>query len=271
MLGWRSLLSPGIGSYVKNGLSKPIYGFYERRLEAQVRKGAMPTHVGLILDGNRRWAKEMGFDTTLGHRYGFEKLKDVLRWCWGLGIHIVTVYALSVENLQRDQHEVEDLMNLLSEGFSDVLQDSEIHSNRVQVKAIGRLELLSEDLRRTITRAEEATKGYAGYTIYVAVAYGGRAEIIDASKKILTDALAGRIRPEEVTEETFSKYLYTGGESDPDLIMRTSGEERLSGFLLWQSAYAEFCFIDVFWPDMRRIDLLRALRTYQKRKRNYGI
>lgn len=255
---------------IKSELSKPIYSFYEGRLEGQVRKGIMPTHVGLILDGNRRWAKEMGFDATFGHRHGFEKLKTVLRWCWDLGIHVVTVYALSVENLQRDRHEVEELMSLLSEGFTEVLQDPEIHGNRVQIRAIGRLELLSEDLRRTIQKAEEATKGYDGNTIYVAVAYGGRAEIIDASKKILRDALEGRLRPDEITEDTFSRYLYTGGGPDPDLVIRTSGEERLSGFLLWQSAYSEFCFIDVYWPEMRRIDLLRALRTYQKRKRNYG-
>ncbi len=263
-------MSPGALSYLKNGLSKPIYRLYEGRLEARVRSRAMPAHVGLILDGNRRWAREMGFDATLGHRYGFEKLKDVLRWCWSLGIHMVTVYALSVENLNRERKEVDELMTLLSEGFTDVLEDADIHSNRVQIKAIGRLELLSEDLKKTIRRAEETTKEYDKNTIYVAVAYGGRAEIIDASKKILGDVMEGRLSPGEVTEETFSRYLYTGGEPDPDLIIRTSGEERLSGFLLWQSAYAELCFIDVFWPEMRRIDLLRALRTYQKRKRNYG-
>jgi tritrans,polycis-undecaprenyl-diphosphate synthase [geranylgeranyl-diphosphate specific] len=264
-------LSPGIIGYIRAEVSKPIYGFYEGRLEAQVRKGRMPTHVGLILDGNRRWAKDMGFDATMGHRYGFEKLKNVLRWCWGLGIHVVTVYALSVENLQRDRQEVEDLMALLTEGFTEVLEDPEIAMNQVQIRAIGRLELLSEDLRRTITRAEDATKGYDVNTIYVAVAYGGRAEIIDASKKIVKEVLEGRLRPEEITEEAFSRHLYTGGGPDPDLVIRTSGEERLSGFLLWQSAYSEFCFIDVYWPEMRRIDLLRALRTYQRRKRNYGI
>lgn len=263
-------MSPGIMGAIKAELVRPIYGFYEGRLDAQVRKGSMPAHVGLILDGNRRWAREMGFDVTLGHRYGFEKLKSVLRWCWDLGIHMVTVYALSVENLQRDPKEVGELMALLSEGFTDVLQDPEIHSNRVRIKAIGRLELLSEELRKTITRAEEATKGYDGNTIYVAVAYGGRAEIIDASKKLLKEVLEGRLKPEEITEEAFSKHLYTAGGPDPDLVIRTSGEERLSGFLLWQSAYSEFCFIDVYWPEMRRIDLLRALRTFQSRRRNFG-
>jgi tritrans,polycis-undecaprenyl-diphosphate synthase [geranylgeranyl-diphosphate specific] len=230
----------------------------------------MPTHVGLILDGNRRWAKEMGFDASVGHKHGFETLKSVLRWCWELGIHVVTVYALSVENLQRDPIEVNELMALLSKGFAEVLGDQEVHTNHVQVKAIGRLELLSEDLRKTITRAEDATKGYDANTIYVAVAYGGRAEILDASKRVVKEVLDGKLRLEDITEETFSRHLYTAGEPDPDLVIRTSGEERLSGFLLWQSAYSELCFIDVYWPEMRRIDLLRALRTYQMRKRNYG-
>lgn len=263
-------MSPGIISAIKSELSKPIYGYYEGRLEAQVRKGSMPTHVGLILDGNRRWAREMGFETSVGHKYGFEKLKSVLRWCWELGIHVVTVYALSVENLQRDPKEVEELMALLSKGFTEVLEDREIHANRVQIRAIGRLELLSEDLRKTINRAEDATKGYDANTIYIAVAYGGRAEILDASKKVVKEVIDGKLKLEDITEETFSRQLYTAGEPDPDLVIRTSGEERLSGFLLWQSAYSEFCFIDVYWPEMRRIDLLRALRTFQRRKRNYG-
>jgi tritrans,polycis-undecaprenyl-diphosphate synthase [geranylgeranyl-diphosphate specific] len=257
-------------SAIKSELSKPIYGYYEKRLEAQVRKGGMPAHVGLILDGNRRWAREMGFDESIGHKYGFEKLKSVLRWCWQLGIHVVTVYALSMENLQRDPKEVDELMALLSKAFTEVLGDQEIHTNRVQVKAIGRLGLLSEGLRGTITEAEEATKGYDANTIYVAVAYGGRAEILDASKKVVKEVIDGKLRLEDITEENFSRHLYTAGDPDPDLVIRTSGEERLSGFLLWQSAYSEFCFIDVYWPEMRRIDLLRALRTYQKRKRNYG-
>lgn len=255
---------------LKDWLSRPIYGYYEGRLEAQVRKGRMPAHVGLILDGNRRWAREMGFDASVGHRYGFEKLKSVLRWCWQLGIHVVTVYALSVENLQRDPDEVSELMALLSKGFKEVLEDQEIHSNRVRVKAIGRLELLSEDLRQTMASAEDATRGYDSNTIYVAVAYGGRAEILDASKKVVKEVMDGTLRLEDITEDTFSKHLYTAGQPDPDLVIRTSGEERLSGFLLWQSAYSEFCFIDVYWPEMRRIDLLRALRTYQMRKRNFG-
>ncbi|MGA2573604.1 MAG: polyprenyl diphosphate synthase [Candidatus Methanomethylicaceae archaeon] len=256
--------------YLRGSVSKRVYSYYEARLLSQVKKGDMPTHVGLILDGNRRWASEVGLDISSGHRQGFEKLKDVLRWCWQLGINTVTVYALSTENLNRDSGEVKDLMDLLEKGFTEVLENQEIHDNKVQIKAIGRLDILDEGLRKVIENAEEKTKDYRGRRIYVCVAYGGRAEIVDATKKMLSSVMEGKLKPEEITEDTFSKYLYTAGDQDPDLIIRTSGEERLSGFLLWQSAYSEFYFMDVYWPDLRKIDLLRAVRTYQRRKRRYG-
>ena len=230
----------------------------------------MPKHVGLILDGNRRWAGEVGLDTSEGHRYGFDKLKEALRWCWDLGIHQVTVYALSMENLKRDPEEVDALMNLLARGFSEVMTERDTTEYDIQVKAIGRLDILNEKLRGTILKAEESTKNHSRNKIYVAIAYGGRAEIIDATKKMLASVMEGKLRPEDIDEETFSRYLYTAGDRDPDLIIRTSGEERLSGFLLWQSAYSEFYFMDVFWPELRKIDLLRALRTYQSRKRRFG-
>jgi len=257
-------------NYVKAGIMKPIYKYYERRLEAQVRRGEMPQHVGLILDGNRRWAAEVGMTITSGHQYGFEKLKEVLRWCWALGINTVTVYALSTENLQRDPPEVRELLELAERGFTEVLDSPDIHDNKVQIKAIGRLDLLDERLRAIIRNAVEKTKDYDRNRIYVAIAYGGRAEIIDATKDMFASVMEGRLKAEEINEETFAKYLYTAGDKDPDLIIRTSGEERLSGFLLWQSAYSEFYFMDVFWPELRRIDLLRAIRTYQKRKRRFG-
>jgi tritrans,polycis-undecaprenyl-diphosphate synthase [geranylgeranyl-diphosphate specific] len=257
-------------NYVKAGIMKPIYKYYERRLDGQVRQGEMPQHVGLILDGNRRWAAEVGLAITSGHQYGFEKLKEVLRWCWELGINTVTVYALSTENLQRDPAELRELLELVEKGFTEVLESQDIHDNKVQIKAIGRLDLLDERLREIIKNAVVRTKDYDRNRIYVAIAYGGRAEIIDATKNMLVSVMGGRLKPEEINEETFAKYLYTEGDKDPDLIIRTSGEERLSGFLLWQSAYSEFYFMDVFWPELRRIDLLRAIRTYQKRKRRFG-
>ena len=255
---------------LRGRVSKRVYSYYEARLLSQVKKGYMPTHVGLILDGNRRWASEVGLDIYSGHRQGFEKLKDVLRWCWQLGINTVTVYALSTENLKRNASEVRDLMALLEKGFTEVLESPDIHDNKVQIKAIGRLDILDEGLRKVIKNAEEKTKDYMARRIYVCVAYGGRAEIVDATKKMLSSVMDGKLKPEEISEDTFSKYLYTAGDPDPDLIIRTSGEERLSGFLLWQSAYSEFCFMDVYWPDLRKIDLLRAVRTYQRRMRRYG-
>ncbi|MGQ9759316.1 MAG: polyprenyl diphosphate synthase [Candidatus Methanomethylicaceae archaeon] len=249
---------------------KYVYTYYERKLLGEVNKGRMPEHIGLILDGNRRWAMEVGLTSEKGHEYGFKKLKEVLRWCWELGIHVVTIYALSTENLQRGKKEVEELLRLAKKGFSEVLNSPEIDKYRVRVKAIGRLDLLGEDLREVIREVEERTEGYNENRIYVAIAYGGRAEIVDATKKIIRSVIKGELKFEEVNEDTFSNYLYTGGDKDPDLIIRTSGEERLSGFLLWQSAYSEFYFMDVYWPELRKIDLLRAIRTYQRRNRRFG-
>jgi tritrans,polycis-undecaprenyl-diphosphate synthase [geranylgeranyl-diphosphate specific] len=264
------MTSHPITDHLRSSISKRVYKYYELRLLSQVRKGEMPKHVGLILDGNRRWAQDMGLDRSVGHEYGFDKLKEVLRWCWELGISKVTVYALSMENLQRDPEEVKKLMALMSKGFTEVIEDPDIIRNEVQIKAIGRLDILSEDLRAVIKNAEERTSNFHKNTIYVAVAYGGRAEIIDATKNILNSVMEGKLKPEDINEATFSRFLYTGGDTDPDLIIRTSGEERLSGFLLWQSAYSEFYVMDVFWPELRRIDLLRALRTFQRRKRRFG-
>ncbi|MEM2128046.1 MAG: polyprenyl diphosphate synthase [Candidatus Methanomethylicaceae archaeon] len=249
---------------------KYVYRYYERKLLAEVKRGKMPDHVGLILDGNRRWAIEVGLTSEKGHEYGFKKLKEVLNWCWELGIHVVTIYALSTENLQRDKREVENLLRLAKKGFSEVLNSPEIHRYKVRVKAIGRLDLLDEDLRQLITQVEKVTEGYKDNKIYVAIAYGGRMEIVDAAKRIISSVLSGELRMEDIDESTFAKYLYTSGDKDPDLIIRTSGEERLSGFLLWQSAYSEFYFMDVYWPALRKIDLLRAIRTYQRRDRRFG-
>lgn len=256
--------------HIENYVLKYVYRYYERKLMAEVKRGRVPEHVGLILDGNRRWAMEVGLTSEKGHEYGFEKLKEVLNWCWELGIHVVTIYALSTENLQRDKKEVDNLLRLAKKGFSEVLSSPEIHQYRVRVRAIGRLDLLDEDLRKLIKEVERATEGYSDNRIYVAIAYGGRMEIVDATRRIIKSVLAGDLRVEDIDENTFAKYLYTNGDKDPDLIIRTSGEERLSGFLLWQSAYSEFYFMDVYWPELRKIDLLRAIRTYQRRTRRFG-
>ncbi|MCX8182509.1 MAG: polyprenyl diphosphate synthase [Candidatus Methanomethyliaceae archaeon] len=260
----------GLRNSIISHVMKHVYSYYERKLLSEVKRGRMPEHVGLILDGNRRWAMEAGLTSEKGHEYGFEKLKEVLNWCWELGIHVVTIYALSTENLQRDKREVENLLRLAKKGFSEVLNSPEIHRYKVRIKAIGRLDLLDEDLRQLIMQVEKATERYNDNKIYVAIAYGGRVEIVDATKRIIKSVLSGELRMEDIDERTFAKYLYTNGDKDPDLIIRTSGEERLSGFLLWQSAYSEFYFMDVYWPALRKIDLLRAIRTYQNRTRRFG-
>jgi len=260
-----------IGAYLKQAAYAAVYKHYEKRLQSQINSREIPDHVGLILDGNRRWAKDMGLSINDGHKYGFEKLKEVLKWCWELGIHTVTVYALSTENFNRSDQEMNELLRLAEKGFKDVLDSKDVVDNEVKIIALGRLDLLSESLRSTISEVTEKTKDYGKNKLNVAIAYGGRAEIIDATKKIIESVTSGALRKDEINEGTFSKYLYTAGQKDPDLIIRTSGEERLSGFLLWQSAYSEFYFLDVYWPELRRIDFLRAIRTYQRRKRRFGM
>jgi len=247
-----------------------IYKVYEKKLWEEIKQGPIPNHVGLILDGNRRWARRLGLDVAEGHKRGKEKIKEVLRWCWALGIKNVTIYVLSTENFNRSKQEVEALLKLARQGFLELLEDPEIHEKKIRVRAIGKLELLPEDIRELIRRVEAATQNYDGSTLNIAIAYGGRAEIVDAVRKIAEQVKIGKLRSEDINEKLFEQYLYTAGSPDPDLIIRTSGEERLSGFLLWQSAYSELCFLDVYWPEIRRIDFWRAIRTYQRRERRFG-
>jgi len=249
-----------------------VYKVYEKWLRYQVRNGAKPEHIAIILDGNRRWASNHSLEPWMGHYYGADKTEKVLRWCLELNVKTVTFYAFSTENFQRSPEEVKEIMGLLEEKLQQTLKNEEIHKQRVRVKVIGRLNLLPDNLRALIEKVEEQTKDYAEHFLNLAVAYGGRAEIIDATKKIAKNVKEGKILPDDITENIFEKYLYTAylQRQEPDLIIRTSGEERLSGFLLYQSAYSELCFLDVYWPEFRRIDLLRAIRTYEKRKRRFG-
>lgn len=249
-----------------------VYKIYEKWLLYQIRNRDMPEHVAIILDGNRRWARESGLEPWIGHYYGADKTKDVLKWCLDLGVKSITFYAFSTENFRRPREEVEKLMHLFKEKLQEALRSEEIHRYRVRVKVIGRMHLLPKDLQEMIYKIEDETKSYSDRYLNLAIAYGGRAEIVDAARKIAEEAALGKIRPEEINEKVFERYLYTAflPKQDPDLIIRTSGEERLSGFLLYQSAYSELCFLDVYWPEFRRIDLLRAIRTYQKRKRRFG-
>ena len=250
------------------------YRLYERWLELQVKGKPMPEHVAIILDGNRRWARMYGLKPWLGHRAGARKVEDLLRWCLDLGIRTITLYAFSTENFRRTPREVLELMRLFRKKLMELKESDMIREHQVRVKVIGRLDLLPEEIRSLAREVEEATKHYDRHFLNIALAYGGRAEIIDAVRKIARDVAEGRLRPEDINEELFERYLYTGylppALRDPDLIIRTSGEERLSGFLLWQSAYSELCFLDVYWPEFRRIDLLRAIRTYQSRQRRFG-
>ncbi len=247
-----------------------VYYVYEKALMQQVRSGVKPMHLAVILDGNRRYARSLGLESWIGHKYGAEKVKEFLEWCWEIGIRMVTLYAFSTENFNRPRKEVEEIMKLAEKKFYEVIENWKIHKYRVRVKAIGKLDLLPERVREAIRKAEEATKNYDRYFLNVAIGYGGRAEIVDAVKKIAQKVANGQLKVEDIDEKVIEEHLYTAGMPDPDLILRTSGEERLSGFLLWQSAYSELYFCDVYWPGIRKIDLLRAVRDYQKRERRFG-
>ena len=257
-------------------LQRLLYHLYERRLEGEIQKSKLPQHIGLILDGNRRYARSIGLvDILDGHRLGANKLEDVLTWCEELNIRMVTIWILSTENLQRPPEEVAGLTRLIGNRLRDAARDPKTHTKRMRIRAIGKQELLPQSLRDAIREAEEATQGYEGFFLNVAVGYGGRQEIVDAVQHLLKERLTRGMPFEaaidEVTADNLEKYLYTYDLPDPELIIRTSGEVRLSGFLLWQSAYSEFYFCDAYWPAFRRIDLLRAIRSYQQRERRFGF
>lgn len=248
------------------------YKFYEKWLEDFVTSGDMPEHVGIILDGNRRWGIEKYGDRLNGHIYGAKTGEDFLEWCLDLGIRTVTLYVFSTENFTRPKEEVDGILSIIEDESRKLITDKRIHDHQVHVKAIGRLELLPESLRLALSELERVTEQYENHYLNIAVAYGGRAEIVDAAKRIIDEVKIGTLDGDAVDEDTFRKYLYTSHLPNPypELIIRTSGEERLSGFLIWQAAYSEFVFLDVYWPEFRRIDLLRAVRTYQRRRRRYG-
>ena len=248
------------------------YKLYEKWLWYQVKNGEKLEHIAIILDGNRRWALENDLNPWLGHEKGAETVEQLLDWCDKLSVKFVTLYTFSTENFRRSPQEIEEIMRIAEEKFRKLLTNERIHRNKVHVKVIGRLNLLPESLQQLIADVEKTTANYDNQFLNFAFAYGGRAEIVDATKTIAEKVKNGELNLDEVDENTFEKYLYTSHmpKQDPDLIIRTSGEERLSGFLLWQSAYSELCFLDVYWPDFRLIDLLRAIRTFQKRKRRYG-
>jgi len=253
------------------------YRIYEKWLWQQVKSGIKPEHVAIILDGNRRWANEKDAKPLLlkdkwGHAEGADTVEQLLDWSHLIGVKYVTLYTFSTENFARHSDEVEKIMQLAEERFRKLLKDERLHRDKIHIKVLGRTNMLPDSLQKTIAELEKATAQYDQYFWNFAFAYGGRAEIVDATKQIAMKVKEGELDVEDVNESTFEKYLYTShmDKQDPDMIIRTSGEERLSGFLLWQAAYSELLFLDVYWPDFRLIDLLRAIRTFQNRKRRFG-
>ena len=251
-------------------ISKKIDKIRDDKLIEQIKENPVPEHVAIIMDGNRRFAKEFGLTPDSGHLFGRDKIEEVLGWCFETGIKNLTVYAFSTENFERDIEEVNTLMDLCKNELDKASKDSRIHKNKVKIRIIGRLDLLPEEISESAQYVMDETKQYDNYSFNIAIAYGGREEIIHAIQKIANDVQEGKLKIEEIQEPVVSKYLYTNGIPDPDLILRTSGEERISNFLLWQIAYSELYFSDVYWPAFQKRDFLRAIRTCQQRKRRYG-
>lgn len=252
-------------------LLQPLYSVYEWYISRNLEKDKMPKHVAIIMDGNRRYSKLQGnMNAIEGHKRGVDTLENVLEWCIDLGINIVTVYAFSTENFKRSDEEVKDLMQLFVDSFLSISSNKKIHKNEVRLKAVGRLDLFPEEVRNAIEDAEKSTEKYDKRLINIAMGYDGRVEIVDAFKKIALKVKDGEINPEDINEEMINDNLYTAGLEDPNLVIRTSGEERLSGFLLWQSSYSELYFTDSLWPELRKVDFLRAIRSYTQRQRRFG-
>jgi short-chain Z-isoprenyl diphosphate synthase len=247
-----------------------VYGLYERRLLRQLAGWPRPRHVGVILDGNRRWARASGADVAHGHRRGAAKISDLLEWCTDAGVEVVTLWLLSTDNLSRPPAELTPLLEII-EGVVDDLASPQ---RSWQLSVVGALALLPLETAQLLKAAAERTTGRSGPVVNVAVGYGGRREIADAVRSLLHEHAEAGTSIEELAEildvDHIADHLYTRGLPDPDLVIRTSGEQRLSGFLLWQSAHSEFYFCDALWPDFRHVDFLRALRDYAARHRRYG-
>lgn len=262
-------------TFLKGTIKKVFYSVYQKRLEKATSHWKIPYHIGVVLDGNRRYAVQNGFtDVIRGHYYGANKLEEVLHWCDELGVKIFSIWIFSLDNFKREQSEVTDILDLIEKKMRDLVTIEGLHTNQIKVRAMGEIELLPPSLQEAIRAAEEATKNYDKFILNVAVAYGGREEIVEACRGHLNAELAAGKDLAQVADELnvdqITPHLYTSNLPDPDLIIRTSGEIRLGGFLLWQSAYSEFYFCDTFWPSFRKIDFLRAIRDYSQRQRRFG-
>jgi short-chain Z-isoprenyl diphosphate synthase len=245
------------------------YRLYEHRIEASLSPQAIPRHVGVMCDGNRRWARSAGLaDVSSGHQAGADKIFEVLQWCRQMGVEVVTLWLLSTDNLARPAAELEPLLRIIEDTVRELV------AQNWHVNPMGALDLLPASTAGVLKDAAEATSGQTGLLVNVAVCYGGRREIADAVRSLLQDHATRGTTIEELAEildvEHIAEHLYTAGQPDPDLVIRTSGEQRLGGFLLWQSAHSEFYFCDAYWPAFRRVDFLRALRSYAARQRRFG-
>jgi short-chain Z-isoprenyl diphosphate synthase len=264
-----------LGRLARDAALAPVYRTYAARLRAQVLAHPVPAHVALIMDGNRRWARQLGLrEVRAGHSQGADKAVELLGWCSSLGIREVTLWALSLENLDRSAEEVEAITEIARETLEALAERDRAHRLGMTLQVIGRRDLLPERLREAAERGEAETRGRSGLRVTLALGYSGRDELVEAARAAVRGLLADGTPPEALadalTADVLADQLYTRGSSDPELIIRTSGEVRLSGFLPWQSAYSEFYFCDAYWPAFREIDFLRAIRTYQQRARRFG-
>ncbi len=251
------------------GLSDVLYGAYERRLLRQIPPDRRPRHVGVILDGNRRWATSQGSASDVGHRAGAAKIVEFLGWCEEADVEVVTLWLLSTDNLSRPEPELAALQSIIEETVTGLAE-----TGRWRIHPVGALDLLPDRTARLLKQSAESTADIDGILVNVAVGYGGRREVVDAVRSLLTEHAKEGTSVEDIAQmldvEHIAEHLYTRGQPDPDLVIRTSGEQRLSGFLLWQSAHSEFYFCEAYWPDFRHVDFLRAMRAYAARHRRYG-
>ncbi|MGB4324847.1 MAG: isoprenyl transferase [Candidatus Nanopelagicales bacterium] len=251
------------------GLKDLVYGAYERRLATQIPLDRIPRHVGVILDGNRRWASAQGSTSAQGHEAGAAKIIDFLGWCDDAGVEVVTLWLLSTDNLSRPEPELDKLMTIIETTVGNL-----VGQGRWRLHPVGALDLLPSRTATLLKEAAEATAEIDGSLVNIAVGYGGRREVVDAVRSLLADHATQGTTLDELASllnaEHIAEHLYTKGQPDPDLVIRTSGEQRLSGFLLWQSAHSEFYFCEAYWPDFRHVDFLRAIRTFAERNRRYG-
>ncbi len=254
----------------KRGLRRVIYPAYEARVVRRLPADQLPKHVGVMLDGNRRWARAVGQDAAHGHRAGAANIAPLLEWCEELGVTVVTLWLLSTDNLNRPPAELSQLLEII-----ETVVESLAEQRRWRLHPVGALDLLPSSTAAKLKAAEEATRDVDGMLVNVAVGYGGRREIADAVRSLLLEHADRGTTIEELAEildvEHIADHLYTKGQPDPDLVIRTSGEQRLGGFLLWQSAKSEFYFCEAYWPDFRRVDFLRAIRAYAQRERRHGV